>query len=65
METWKALKEVNAEKLANENMEASKERKVGKVKKAKKSRQAIRKGYECGAHIVVLSLSCHRLPSPD
>jgi len=45
-------------------MEASKVRKVGKVKKAKKARQAIRKGYECGTHIVVLSLFCHRLPSP-
>jgi hypothetical protein len=50
------------ESLPNENMEASK---VRKVKKAKKARQAIRKGYECGTHIVVLSLFCHRSPSPD
>jgi hypothetical protein len=53
------------ESLPNENMEASKERKVGKVKKAKKSRQAIRKRYERGTHIVVPSLFCHRSPSPD
>jgi hypothetical protein len=46
-------------------MEASKVRKVGKVKKAKKARQAIWKGYECGTHIVVLSLFCRRLSILD
>jgi len=31
----------------------------------RKVRQGIRKGYECGTHIVVLSLFCHRSPSLD
>jgi hypothetical protein len=53
------------ESLPNENMEASKKRKVVNVKKKKKTRQAIRTGYECGTHITVLSLFSHRSPSPD
>jgi hypothetical protein len=53
------------ESLPNENMEASKVRKVGKVKKAKKARQAIRKGYECGTHIVVCFPFCRRASTLD
>jgi hypothetical protein len=43
-------------KLAKWKLESRKER---------KARQAIRKGYECDTHIVVLSLFFHRSPSPE
>jgi hypothetical protein len=44
------------ESLLNGNMKSKKER---------EARQAIRKEYKCGTHIVVLSLFCHRSPSLD